>query len=242
MPSIKKQAIYRGLAKYYDLLYPDKNYKQEAGKIRQIIKKYEKTSGNDLLEVACGTGKHAQYLKNDFSILATDVNAGILKVARANVTGVKFRQADMINFNLGKRFDVVLCLFSAIGYVKTYANLRKTFRSFARHMKTGGLVIIDPWRSKSDFKTGSHLTTYESKHLKIAVLASAEVRGSLSITDDHYLIAEENQNIKFLVDRHEMGLFEKKNIVRAMKDAGLQATVLKTGLRANRGLYVGVKK
>jgi hypothetical protein len=45
-----------------------------------------------------------------------------------------------------------------------------------------------------------------------------------------------------MVDRHEMGLFEKKNTLRAMRDAGLRAIFLKNGLRTNRGAYVGVKK
>jgi ubiquinone/menaquinone biosynthesis C-methylase UbiE len=57
---MKQQAIYKELAKYYDLLYPDKDYKKESDKIRQIIKRYKKTGGNDLLELACGTGRHAQ--------------------------------------------------------------------------------------------------------------------------------------------------------------------------------------
>jgi ubiquinone/menaquinone biosynthesis C-methylase UbiE len=99
-------------------------------------------------------------------------------VARKRIKGVVFGQADMVNLNLGKRFDVVLCLFSSIGYVRTYANLKKTLRNIARHLKTGGVVIIDPWRSKASFKTGSHLTTYDSESLKITVLALAKMRGN----------------------------------------------------------------
>jgi ubiquinone/menaquinone biosynthesis C-methylase UbiE len=239
---MKQQAIYKDLAKYYDLLYPDKDYKKESDKIRQIIKRYKKTGGNDLLELACGTGRHAQFLKRDFSVLATDINAGMLRVARKRIKGVVFGQADMVNLNLGKRFDVVLCLFSSIGYVRTYANLKKTLRNIARHLKTGGVVIIDPWRSKASFKTGSYLTTYDSERLKITVLALAKMRRNSSITDDHYLIAEKTKDIRYMVDRHEMGLFERKNTLRAMRDAGLRAIFLKNGLRTNRGSYVGIKK
>ena len=53
---MKRQAIYRHLAEYYDLLYPEKDYKKESDKIRKIIKRHKKTNGNHLLEVACGTG------------------------------------------------------------------------------------------------------------------------------------------------------------------------------------------
>jgi len=49
------QAIYRDLAKYYDLIYTWKDYKKEANTIKQLIVAYKKTNGNTLLEVACGT-------------------------------------------------------------------------------------------------------------------------------------------------------------------------------------------
>lgn len=239
---MKRQAIYRHLAEYYDLLYPEKDYKKESDKIRKIIKRHKKTNGNHLLEVACGTGKHAQFLSHDFSILATDKHTAMLRVACKNGNGAIFAQADMASLNLRTQFDVILCLFSSIGYVKTVPNLRRTVRNFARHLKTGGVVLIDPWRSRAEFKTGTYLTTYDSADLKIVILAIATVRGNLSVTDDHYLIAQKNKKIKYLVDRHELGLFDNKSTMRAIRDAGLRAMFLKNGLRKNRGLYLGIKK
>ena len=35
----------------------------------------------------------------------------------------------MIDMDLGKKFDVITCLFSSIGYVKTYSNLEQTARA-----------------------------------------------------------------------------------------------------------------
>ena len=129
---MKEQSIYKELSRYYDLIYSQKDYEKEVETIKRLISKHQKSSGNDLLEVACGTGRHAQYLQDDFDILATDANAEMLRVARRNAKGVDFRQSDMLNLNLGREFDVIICLFSSIGYVKTYANLRKTINNF-RH-------------------------------------------------------------------------------------------------------------
>ena len=75
----------------------------------------------------------------------------------------------MITMKLNKEFDIITCLFSSIGYVKTYANLEKSMHSFAKHVKTGGIVIIEPRFTAETYKTGSpHLSTYEDKDLKIA--------------------------------------------------------------------------
>jgi ubiquinone/menaquinone biosynthesis C-methylase UbiE len=59
-PRMNRQAIFKALAKYYDLLYGFKDYKREAETIRELIRTYKQSPGADLLEVACGTGKHAE--------------------------------------------------------------------------------------------------------------------------------------------------------------------------------------
>jgi len=240
---MKKQTIYKDLARYYDLIYSWKDYKKEADTIRRLISKYKKSKGNDLLEVACGTGRHIQYLKDNFKILATDINSGMLGVARKNIKGVTFRQADMVKLNLDREFDIVVCLFSSIGYVKTYPNLKKTLFNFARHLKKGGVVIIEPWFTKPTYKVGSpHLTTYGDDNIKIARESVSRVRGDISIMDMHYLVAERGKDVKHFVDRHELGMFEPKKILEFMKGAGLQAKFVKNGLMKDRGIYVGIKK
>lgn len=239
---MKKQSLYRELAPYYDLIYTWKNYKKEVDKIEKLIARFKKSDGKDLLEVACGTGHHLQYFKQNFSCTGTDINQGILNVAKKKIKNVSFKNSDMINMNLNKKFDVITCLFSSIGYVKTYPNLQKTLKNFANHLKTGGVVIIEPWFTKSAYKTGSpHMTTYESKDIKIARLAVPKVKGNVSEMDMHYLIAERNKEVKHFVDRHELGLFEINKTLQFMKQAGLKAKFLKNGLMKDRGLFIGVK-
>jgi ubiquinone/menaquinone biosynthesis C-methylase UbiE len=240
---MEKQSLYRDLAPYYDLIYTWKDYKKEVDKINKIIARYKKSNDKDLLEVACGTGHHLQYFKQNFSCTGTDINQGILNVAKKKTKNVIFKKADMINMNLNKNFDVITCLFSSIGYVKTYTNLQKTLKNFANHLKTGGVVIIEPWFTKSAYKAGSpHMITYESKDLKIARLVVSKVKGNVSEMDMHYLIAERNKEVKHFVDRHELGLFEIDKTLQFMKQAGLKTKYLKSGLMKDRGLFIGVKE
>ncbi len=240
---MEKTSIYRELAKYYDLIYSSKDYKKEADIIHKLITKYKKTNGNALLEVACGTWHHLQYFKQNFSCMGIDLNQGILDVAKKNFKNVVFKKADMINFNLNKKFDVITCLFSSIGYVKTYQNLEKTMKNFAKHLKTGGVVIIEPWFAKSAYKAGSvHMTTYENKDLKIARLSVSKVKGNVSINNMHYLIGERNKEVKHFIDRHEMGLFEIDKTLQFMKQAGIKSAFLKNGLMKDRWLFIGIKE
>jgi ubiquinone/menaquinone biosynthesis C-methylase UbiE len=239
---MQKQILYTDLARYYDLIYSWKDYQKEAAAIRGLIAKYKRSKGNDLLEVACGTGRHIRYLKDEFRVLGTDISAGMLAVARRNIKGVRFQQADMVTLNLGKEFDVITCLFSSIGYVKTAADLKRTLQNFARHLKKGGVVIIEPWLTKEIFKIGlPHMTTYGDDHIKIARLDVSKARGNVSILDMHYLVAEKNKAVKHFVDRHELRMSEPQEILEFMRQAGLRAKFIRNGLMKGRGLYVGVK-
>ncbi|MFX0012206.1 MAG: class I SAM-dependent DNA methyltransferase [Candidatus Hermodarchaeota archaeon] len=234
--------MYKELAKYYDLIYHWKDYEVEANTVKELIDKYNRSDGKDLLDVGCGTGMHLKYFKDDFSCMGIDINSEMIEVAKSKVNNVVFKQGDMIDFNLDKVFDVILCLFSSIGYVKTYSNLEKTFLNFANHLKKGGVLIVEPWFTKSTFLAGKPgLTTYDGDDVKIARLNTTKVEGDLSIMEMHYLIAERNGEVKHFLDIHELGLFETDTTLELMAKASLISEFLKDGLMNDRGLLIGVK-
>ncbi|MFX1487083.1 MAG: class I SAM-dependent DNA methyltransferase [Promethearchaeota archaeon] len=237
--------MYEELAKYYDLMYSWKDYKQEADRIRELISVYKKSDGNELLDVACGTGKHLKHLKRDFSCTGIDISKEMLNVARQNVKGVRFIQTDMVTLDLDKRFDVVISLFSSIGHAETYENLRKTINSIANHLKVGGVAIVEPWITKSMFKGVGlpFMMTYDGEDVKIARLnISKKIEGNSMPLEFHYLIAEKDKDVRYFVDRHEMGVFERDKTLEFMEEASLEMEFLEKGLTGNRGLFVGVKK
>lgn len=240
---MKKQMMYRDFAKYYDLIYSMKDYKAETDKIRKIISKYKKAKGKKLLEVACGSGNYLQYLKDEFDCTGIDVNEGILAIARKKVKGVPVKRANMIDFNLNKKFDVVLCLFSSIGYVKTYSNLERTLRNFYNHLNPDGIAIIEPWFADAAYKAGSpHALLYNGEDVKIARLDVAKKKGNISIMDMHFLVAERNKGTRHFVDRHELGLFEEENTMRIMKRVGFRPLILRKGALSDRNTYVCIKE
>jgi len=236
--------MYRELAKYYDLLYSRKDYKKEVKTLKKLIKKYRRSSGNELLDLATGTGNHIVYLCKDFNCTGLDLNDEILAIARAKGLPATFIQGDMRHFSLGKEFDVITCLFSSIGYLLTEENLQQTFDCITHHLKPGGLVIIEPWVEKEAYREGSlNLLVYESPELKV-VRASVSEKNSKnhSKLKFHFLILEKNKPIRHYVEEHELAMFSHKLILKKMAQAGLETTVYKKGLSKNhRGLLIGIK-
>ena len=234
--------MYKELAKYYDLIYSWKDYEKETLKINEIIKKYKNSDGNKLLDIACGTGKHIEYLQENFSCTGIDLNEEMIEIASDNMNDVSFKQADMINFSLNDSFDVITCLFSSIGYVKSYDNLEKTIMNFSNHLKTGGIVIIEPFFTKSTYTVGlPSMTTYDGEDIKIARLNTTKLENDISVMEMHYLIVERDKDVKYFVDRHEVGLFDVDRFLEIMKTSGFKAEFLKDGLMRGRGLYIGIK-
>lgn len=234
--------LFTQLAKYYDLIYSFKDYQKESEQIISLIHQFKKSAGNNLLDVACGTGKHLKYLIDHFDCMGIDTNPEMLKIAKSHFPKTQFLTANMIDMHLNKKFDVILCLFSSIGYVKTYTNLAKTWKNFANHLNPGGIVIVEPWFTTKTYKVGlPYMTTYDGTDIKIARLNISEINEGVSILNFHYLIAEKNQDMLHLEDRHELGLFDTDKTLEIIQNSGLNTQYLKKDPNDERGLYIGIK-
>jgi SAM-dependent methyltransferase len=239
---MKSNRLFKDLARFYDQLYSWVNYKEQAQSIDGLIKKFKKSGGNRLLEVACGTGKLVQYLKGEYSVTATDISPEMLKIARARVRGVRFQRADMVKFKFAEKFDIIICLGSSIGYVKTKPKLERTLLNFENHLKTGGVLIIEPWLTKRSFKAGGpHLSSFADSNVCVAALNVSKVKGTISILDFHYLIAEKDKGVRFARDMHQLGMFEVDYMLARLRGLGFRAHYQKKWLDRDRGLYIGVK-
>ncbi len=233
---------YDELAKYYDLLYAWKDYRKEGVIIAELIQRYKESTGSSLLDVGCGTGEHIMQLRGRFECTGLDVNEAMLEQARRKVQGVRFVKGNMMDFDLGRKYDVVICLFSAIGFVKTYPNLARTLRNFAKHLKEGGVVIVEPWLTRETASDGYiSVLTRGSDDLKVTRVDYSRVKNGLSVIDERIVVAEKGKGISTYRDRMVLALFERDEFLRLMRQAGLRARYLKKSLAPGRGLYVGVK-
>src|SRR5436309_10497304 len=93
-------------AEFYDAIYSWKDYAAESELARGYIATYQKSSGNTLLELACGTGQHALHLQEHFQVEGLDLDDELLKIARRRCPAVPFYRGDMVSFALGKKYDV----------------------------------------------------------------------------------------------------------------------------------------
>jgi len=233
---------YRRSAAAYDGLYlPKKDYRREAVAIRRIVRDVASIERGDWLDVACGTGLHAMHLAPHFRVEGVDASEPMLKIARRRLPHAAFHVGDMRTFRLPRRFDVVSCLFSSIGYMRTRADLERAIANLARHLRPDGVLAVEPWFSPSEYLPGTvHLNAERgrsSRSMHQARMIVAARRGRVSVMDAHHLVGTP-RGVEHFVERHEMGLFTRGEYAAAFRKAGLVPSYRSAGLEG-RGLHLG---
>lgn len=223
-------------AQWYDALYSFKDYAKESA---QIIARLQDAHprAKSVLDVACGTGEHDRYLAEVYRVDGLDLNPDFIRVAEGKNPAGKYYCADMTDFQLEQRYDVLLCLFSSIGYVKTVEKLVETLTCFRRHLNPGGVILVEPWFTPQAWNPGEsvHMLTAETERGKICRMNLSEQQGSLSIINFHYLVGT-RAGIRHFTEQHELGLFSVEDMLAAFQAARLGASYDEQGI-AGRGLY-----
>ena len=141
----------------YDAIYcAMKDYAAEARSIAALIRQHHSKT-QTVLDVACGTGEHARHLaaEHGLTVDGIDLEAGFVELAQRKNPAGRFVRADMTGFELGRRYDAVLCMFSSIGYVRTLENVTKTLCQFRAHLEPRGVIVVEPWAT-TGFGTARH--------------------------------------------------------------------------------------
>jgi SAM-dependent methyltransferase len=224
----------------YDIFYGSKDYTAEAARVRDFILQAGGPGGGALLDVACGTGGHVGPLGAWYAAEGVDLDEDLLAVARRKQPEVTFHHGDMMDFDLGRRFDVVTCLFSSIAYVRTAERMSAAVANLARHVAPGGALVVEPWRTPDQFVSGLvFLQTHEEEALKAVRISRSWAEGTLSILEFSYLIGTPD-GVRHAQERHEIGMFTHREMADALEAAGLRVSYDPRGL-IGRGLYVGIR-
>jgi SAM-dependent methyltransferase len=149
--------VFSRYAKYYDLLYHDKDYTGEANYVASLISRFQ-NAAQTILELGSGTGKHALYLaEKGYSVVGVERSDGMIEQARllanrrrevleaAGRTVPQFMQGDIRSARIGRSFDAVVSLFHVISYQTSHADILAAFKTARTHTGIGGLFLFDVW-------------------------------------------------------------------------------------------------
>jgi SAM-dependent methyltransferase len=145
--------VFGNYARYYDLLYQDKDYASEAQFIHQLIQSYAPATAS-ILELGCGTGKHAILLSekgyklcgiDQSSEMLKQANQRLLQLPKSQAANLEFLPGDIRTVRVDRTFDAVISLFHVLSYQTTNQDLQAVFDTARTHLKPGGIFLFDCW-------------------------------------------------------------------------------------------------
>jgi SAM-dependent methyltransferase len=207
--------------------------------VRDVVERL-RPGATSLLDVACGTGRHLGHFRRHLRCEGVDFSPDMIEIARARLSDVRITRGDMVDLDLGRRFDVVTCLFSSIGYVATIERLRRAIAAMGRHLTPGGVLIIEPWVLPEDWiDSGTNIVDrhYDAGWTYVRVISSRR-DATLSHLQIHYAVAHGGE-IQIGDEHHVLGLFTKADYLDAADSAGLSPEWIDGGL-IGRGLVAAV--
>ena len=231
--------MYRQAAPIYDALSRHKDYVSAASAISRILCGLVGPQAS-LLDVACGTGRHLEHLRRDFSVAGLDQSAEMLEVARQRCPGVELHIGDLRDFRINRQFDAITCLFGSVAYATTPPELDRALQTMVEHLRIGGVLVIEPWLTPERFVADRLVfDTVDDPEVKVARMYVTRCEGRVSVYEMDYLVASRD-GVAHFTEEERLGLFTRDEYLSAFRRAGLTILDCESDL-FGYGLFVGVR-
>jgi SAM-dependent methyltransferase len=214
-------------SEYYDLLYRDKDYDGEVAYLTALAKK-QHPSAATLLDLGCGTGKHAALLQqNGYQVGGVDLSATMLAKAQKNYPAIPFHHGDARTVRLRQKFDVVTSLF----HVASYQTSNKDFSDFLAtakaHLAPGGIFIFDFWFGPgvANDPPAVRVKRLENERVKILRVAEPAIqiaRNVVNVTYQVFVTWQDSGKVQEIVENHEMRYFFEPELRYFLEQSGLE--------------------
>jgi SAM-dependent methyltransferase len=192
--------------------------------------------------VACGTGAHLATFQRSFAhVEGLEIAPAMRERAIHRLPAVTIHDGDMRGFDIGRTFDAVTCLFTAINYLETVADMRDAVRSMVRHVVPGGVLAIEPWWFPEKFIegfVGGDLVREEGR--TVARVSHSTKHGRAARMEVRWVVGDAT-GIREFTEFEVFTLFSREEFLAAIEDAGC-AVEYQDGWLTGRGLFVGVRK
>ncbi|MCF6320120.1 MAG: methyltransferase domain-containing protein [Proteobacteria bacterium] len=133
--------------KFYDWMFDDDSFELAKEQVPQLLSLVNHPI-ESVLDLGCGPGRHCLALAQmGYTVTGLDMSQFLLdkakKKAKDMSLNVTFVQADMLNYEVGKKQDLIVNMFNSFGYFDTPEKNQQVINNAYHNLKTIGTFIID---------------------------------------------------------------------------------------------------
>ncbi|MGH3939775.1 MAG: class I SAM-dependent methyltransferase [Pseudonocardiaceae bacterium] len=231
------------LSEVYELIYRNrgKDWAAEAEAITELIR-VRCPGANSLLDVACGTGAHLARFRTLFEhIEGLELSRPMGKIARERLPGITVHAGDMRDFDLGRTFSAVCCLFVSISYVTSLEEMRTAVRRMVDHLVPGGVLVVEPWWFPEDFIDGYVAGDLAKENGRTVARVSHSTQVGRATQMDLRFLVGDSTGITEFAEIDYLMLFTREEYSAALADADCPAEFIPES-PTGRPLFIGVRR
>jgi SAM-dependent methyltransferase len=131
----------------YPFLFPAERLAASSDEMSRLLELLD-FEGRDVLDLCCGPGRHAVDLaRRGFSVTGVDLSEFLLgkagELAESEQASVEWVRADMRDFTRPGAFDLVINMFTSIGYFDDQEDDLRVLRNVHSSLRDGGRLVIE---------------------------------------------------------------------------------------------------
>ena len=215
--------VFEKYAKYYDLLYKDKDYRAETDYILSLIQKY-KPETSKILEFGAGSGIHGRILANEgYGVRGIERSQEMIELglcsnqSKDQNTNFSCTQGDCKSTILGDDFDTVISLFHVVSYLTSNEEVLAMLNNAHRQLKPGGIFIFDYWHAPAVWNIGPSVRLKRVRNQELAITRIAEpeclrYQNLVKVNYQTFIKDLKRNHISEIKETHKMRAFETDEI------------------------------
>jgi len=220
---------YTVLAKYYDRLNSEVDYKKWAEFLHNLIEKHKQIETKLILDLACGSGNMTVELaKLGYDMTGIDLSVDMLMEARVKSGDydILYLNQDMRSFELYGTIDVVTCCLDSVNYLLTESDVRKCFALVYNFLNPSGLFIFDvntPYKFENIYADNAYIFEIEEDDIFCAWQNSYDKKSRIC---DFYLnifAANKGKYTRYQETQSER-MYTQQELISLLSDAGFDVT------------------
>ena len=232
--------MYKNFSKLYDKFMEFSDYGAWEKQVEELIIQGN-PDGKRLLDIGCGTGELLLRMAKNYQCDGMDLSEEMLKIAQKKLKhrDVKLFLGDMVEFDTGFRYDIMVSLFDTVNHMVSQEELINHFQSVENSLNSNGVYIFDVVdREFMDTMFPGGL--FADNRKDITCIWEHEIEEGIDYIDATYFLKNSRGNWDKLTESYAKKIFTESEIKESAEKAGLKVlnTVINDKIAGKRYIYL----